>query len=210
MTTQETARTVGEVRELWDDIAPVWKWNHLVDAVLGVTLARRRHMSGITGDVLDVACGTGENFKYLREADSITALDLSPAMVRRARVRAGRLGLNGRVEVADAAMLPYNDDSFDVVVSAMSSCTFPDHVSAFLEMKRVARPGGRILLLEHGRSSIDWIARRQDAGVHKRLESGNCRNNRDPRAEIEEAGLDITSHVRSHLGIVHRFEIAVS
>ena len=68
----------------------------------------------------------------------------------------------------DGGALPYDDDSFDVVISAMSSCTFPDHAAAFREMERVGRPGGRILLLEHGRSSVGWIARHQDAGIRKK------------------------------------------
>jgi ubiquinone/menaquinone biosynthesis C-methylase UbiE len=209
MTIPETVRTPEEVRDLWDGIAPVWRMHSITDSILGVTRVRKSHFSNVTGDVLDVACGTGENFTYLSGAGSVTAIDLSPTMVALATDRSVRLGLNARVESADAGALPYDDDSFDVIISAMSSCTFPDHVAAFREMERVGRPGGRILLFEHGRSVVGWIARRQDAGIRKKVDSGNCRNNRDPRFEIEEARMEIVSHIRSHLGMIHRFEIAV-
>lgn len=196
-----------DVRQLYDGMASWWKWTSVPDTIIGITRLRRKLFNGAQGDVLDVACGTGENFRYLRDAASVVAVDLSPAMVAEARKRSDRMGLMVRIEEADVVALPFEDDSFDVVVTAMSSCTFPDHVAAFREMERVVKPGGEIRLLEHGRSDIGWIARRQDRGVHKKLESGNCRNNRDPLAEIEAAGLRVVSHRRSHLGIVSRFVI---
>lgn len=199
----------AQVREIYDGAARSWWWVSLPDAISGFNRLRRKHFEGITGDVLDVGCGTGENFKYLRGARSVTALDLSEEMVMRARQRARRIGLVVTVGVGDAAALPYRDDSFDGVVSAGSSCTFPDYVGAFKEMERVARPGGRIMLVEHSRSSVGWIARRQDRNVNKAFEKWGCRNNRDVAAEIAEAGLSVMSHERSRLGMMNRVEIEV-
>ena len=159
---------------------------------------------------LDVGCGTGENFRHLRGATSVAAVDISPGMVSLAADRARRLGLTADVRVGDAADLPYSDNSFDVVISAFSACTFPDHVAAFLEMERVTKPGGRILLVEHGRSSAGWIARRQDRVVAKNFESTACRSNRDPLGELSQALLDVSSHRVSHLGMMNRFVIEVS
>jgi len=148
---------------------------------------------------LDVACGTGENFEYLTEADSVVAVDLSQEMVAESAKRGNGFG----VVVADAEDMPYPDDSFDTVVSAMSSCTFPDYVAAFREMERVTKPGGRILLFEHGRSSFGPIARRQHRRwVHKTLRSFACRSNREVASDLAEAGLTVESHVRSHLGMI--------
>jgi hypothetical protein len=76
-------------------------------------------------------------------------------------------------------------------------------------MDRVTRPGGRILLLEHGRSSVGLIARRQDRNLERVFERSACRNNRDVLADLAEAGLEPTSHVVSHLGMMNRITIAI-
>jgi ubiquinone/menaquinone biosynthesis C-methylase UbiE len=203
------SKTTEEIRDLYDGIASWWRWMSIPDALIGITRARRSLFSRATGDVLDVACGTGENFPHLGSADSLTAVDLSPAMVAQARQRAEKLGLDVRISEADAAVLPFADESFDIVVSALSTCTFTDPIAAFGEMERVTRAGGQILLLEHGRSSVEWIARRQDRNLERHLEHTGCRYNRDPVAEVEEAGLRIVEHHRSHLGMGHRFVVAV-
>jgi ubiquinone/menaquinone biosynthesis C-methylase UbiE len=109
----------------------------------------------------------------------------------------------------DAQELPFRDETFDTVVSALSTCTFPDYVTAFREMRRVVRPGGQILLLEHGRSEVGWIARRQDRHIDRVYARSACRNNRDVGAELAEAGLAPQSHVKTHLGAIDRITIRV-
>ena len=196
-------RTTEQVQRIYDELAPEW-WRHgIANTVLGINRYRSMFRDA-TGDVLDVACGTGENFRYFTQAQAVTAVDLSPAMV----VQARRRGTGFNVTMGDSQALDFEDDAFDTVVSALSTCTFPDFVAAFREMGRVVRPGGTIMLLEHGRSSAGWIARRQDrTGAHKTMEFGACRSNRDVRSEIDAAGLDVVSHRVSHLGMIHRFVI---
>ncbi len=199
-------RSTDDVRRIYSDLASKWKLYGIPNSLLGIN--RLRSLFGeATGDVLDVACGTGENFKHLANADSVIAFDLSPQMVAEAKNR----GSGFEVVVGDAEDLAYPDDSFDTVVSAMSSCTFPDYVAAFQEMERVTKPGGRIMLLEHGRSSIAFIARRQDRKwFDKTLQSFACRSNRELGSDLAEAGLSATSHVRSHFGMIHRVVIEVN
>lgn len=197
----------GEVRQRYDEMAGRWRMRGMPDAIIGVHRLRRRQFRDVTGDVLDVACGTGENFKYLRGATKMTALDLSSAMVAEARRRAGHMKTDIEFAIGDAQHLPFPDRSFDNVVSAFSSCTFPDYVAAFREMARVVKPGGRLLLVEHGRSSVGWIARRQDRRIDVVYERAACRNNRDVASELGEAGLRITTQVRSHLGMMSRIAI---
>ncbi|HEX5696465.1 MAG TPA: class I SAM-dependent methyltransferase, partial [Acidimicrobiia bacterium] len=158
---------------------------------------------------LDVGCGTGENFAYLHNAGSVTALDVSPEMVREADRRARQMHMEVDLLVGDAQSLPFAEDSFDTVISAFSSCTFPDYVAAFKEMARVTRSGGEVLLLEHGRSSVTWIARRQDRNIERVYRRSACRNNRDVAAELGEAGLTVVSLHPSHLGMMNRIRIEV-
>jgi ubiquinone/menaquinone biosynthesis C-methylase UbiE len=175
-----------------------------------VTRLREKQFSRITGAVLDVACGTGENFPHLKRAASITAFDLSLEMVDEAKRRTRQMRQDVALSVGDAEAMPYPDDTFDNVVSALSSCTFSDHVTAFREMVRVTKPGGRLYLVEHGRSSVAWIARRQDRNIARQLERAACRNNRDVTLEIAEAGLDVISVRTSHLGMMNRIIVRVS
>jgi ubiquinone/menaquinone biosynthesis C-methylase UbiE len=155
---------------------------------------------------MDVACGSGANFSALRTADHITAVDLSPGMLDIARRKAENLGLPLDLQVMDAQELDFADGSFDVVVSALSTCTFPDPVAALREMGRVVRPDGRILLLEHGRSSLGPLGRLQDRGAHRHFETAGCRWNQEPLDLVRAAGLVVTDHRRSFFGVFHTIE----
>jgi len=202
--------STSEVRRRYDELAGNWRMLGIVDYFLMVNRLRRTHFADATGQVLDVACGTGENFQYLKRAESVTAFDLSPAMVDEARRRAAQMEMDVALTIGDAQGMPFPDDAFDTVVSAFSSCTFPNYVGAFAEMARVTRPGGRILLVEHGRSSVGWIAGRQDRNIQRVYERSACRNNRDVSAELTESGLEIATLRSSHLGMMSRIVIDVT
>ena len=199
-----------QVRRRYDEMAGNWRLLGIVDSLLLVNRLRRKQFSTARGDVLDVGCGTGENFEYLGKASSVTALDLSEEMIEEGRRRRRQLGAEVRLVVGDAQELPFPRARFDTVVSAFSSCTFPDFVAAFREMVRVTKPGGRLLLVEHGRSSLGWIARRQDRNVERVYERSGCRNNRDVLADLSEAGLDPEEHVVSHLGMMNRITLRIA
>ena len=198
-----------QIRRRYDEMAGNWRLLGIVDALTGINRLRKRQFADARGDVLDVACGTGENFDYLTRAESLTALDLSSKMVEEARRRQRQLGRDIRLLVADAQEMPFSDGSFDTVVSALSTCTFPDYIAAFGEMIRVTRQGGRVLLVEHGRASVGWIAGMQDRNIERVHQRSGCRNNRDVGAEVADAGLHPASHLISHLGMLHRIAIQV-
>jgi ubiquinone/menaquinone biosynthesis C-methylase UbiE len=198
-----------QVRLRYDGMAENWRLLGIVDALLLMNRLRRKQFSSATGRVLDVACGTGENFPYLGGASSLTAFDLSPVMMEESNRRARELRVDISLAVADAEKMPFPDHAFDHVVTAFSTCTFPDHVTAFREMVRVTRPGGRILLLEHGRSSVGWIARRQDRNIERVLARSACRNNRDVLSELAAADLSPSAVTTSHLGMLKRITVEV-
>jgi len=199
-----------QVRRRYDDMAGNWRLLGISDTLLLINRLRRKQFSGARGDVLDVGCGTGENFEYLDKAASVTALDLSSEMIEEARRRRRQLGADIRLVTGDAEELPFPADGFDTVISAFSSCTFPDYTAAFREMVRVTKPGGRVLLVEHGRSSVGWIARRQDRNIERVYERSACRNNRNVAADLAEAGIEPAAHVVSHLGMMNRITIEVA
>jgi ubiquinone/menaquinone biosynthesis C-methylase UbiE len=93
----------GQVRRRYDEMADNWRLLGVVDSLLLINRLRKKHFSAASGAVLDVACGTGENFPYLRNAVSITAVDLSPEMVEEARRRRRQLRIAAGLLVGDAS-----------------------------------------------------------------------------------------------------------
>jgi ubiquinone/menaquinone biosynthesis C-methylase UbiE len=101
------------------------------------------------GDTLEVAAGTGLNLPHYAAGVRLTAVDLSPGMLRHARARASELGLAAEVREADATSLPFADAAFDTVVCTLAVCSLRDRGAALDEMVRVLRPGGLLLLIDH-------------------------------------------------------------
>ena len=99
--------------------------------------------------VLEVGVGTGRNMPFYPDQVAVTAIDLSPRMLERARVRAERLGLAVDLREADAQALPFPAASFDTVVATCVFCSVPDPVLGLCEIRRVLVPDGQLLLLEH-------------------------------------------------------------
>ena len=195
------SKDADEIREIYADQAPRFERFEPVDRlVLG--RYRERLFSHASGRVLDVACGTGANFPYLPRDVELVGVDLSEAMLARARERLADLDLDGGVRRADAADLPFADDSFETVISSLSTCTFPEPLAVLREIDRVCAPDGRILLLEHGRSSVGPIARFQDWWAPRHFEAHGCRWNQEPADVVAEAGLEAMAVDRSLLGIV--------
>lgn len=193
-------KSVEEIQDVYADLASKFaRWEPLERAVAG----RYRHaqFGRASGRVLDVACGTGSNFRYLDDADEVIGIDLTPAMLAEARDSLDAVDVDGSLLQMDAQRLAFPDDSFDTVISAMSTCTFPDPVAALQEMERVCKPGGRILLFEHGRSDVGAIARFQDWRADAHYEKTGCRWNQEPLTLVREAGIAVEDARTAVLGI---------
>ncbi|MDI3328371.1 MAG: methyltransferase domain-containing protein [Alicyclobacillaceae bacterium] len=201
--------THQEIREKYERMARWYDIGEGIPEVLGLRRLRRALLAGASGDVLEVAVGTGKNLPFYPADCRITAVDLSPSMIETARRRAKRLGRPVDFHVQPAEALTFPDGRFDTVVSSMSLCTFPDPVQALREMARVCRKGGRILLLEHGRSDREWLGRWQDRRADRHAETLGCHWNRRPVELIEKAGLTPVRIRRFFLGIFHMIEIVV-
>ena len=197
--------SINPLRDLakkWDRAA---RFYHLAILPLEALLFRRLRSSllrSASGRVLEVAAGTGSNLKHYPGCLDLVAVDLSPGMLSRAVRRGAR-----KVAVMDAGHLGFRDGVFDTVVSTLGTCTFPDPVAALREMRRVCRAGGRILLLEHGRSSRPAIAAWQDRHAPKHAGHLGCWWNREPLENVRQAELEPVAAKRLALGIVHVIQI---
>jgi ubiquinone/menaquinone biosynthesis C-methylase UbiE len=156
--------------------------------------------------VLEVAAGTGRNFRWYPPGVSVVAVDLSIHMLTRAREKARKLGRSYLFAVMDAEHLAFRGDTFDNVVSTLSTCTFPNPVPALREMARVCRVEGSILLLEHGRSDRAWAARYQDRHAENHVRQLGCQWNREPQDLVRQAGLQLIQATRQFLGVFHTIE----
>jgi len=173
------------------------------EVLFGVGRKRRKLFSQATGNVLDVGCGYGVNFPYLTNATHITGIDFSSVMLDKARETARKSPIPVDLRESDAEALNFPDNSFDTVISSLSTCSFYNPVIALREMRRVCKPDGQLLLIEHGRSQWEWVGRYMDKHVQEMIEQGGCRWNQEPQELIREAGLKIIEAERSFLGVFH-------
>lgn len=111
---------------------------------------RRALWSRVRGPrVLEIGVGTGKNMPFYPPELEVTALDLTPGMLERARRRARRLGVEAELRLGDVQDLQLPDDSFDAAVATFVFCSVPDPVRGLGELARVVSAEGRIHLLEH-------------------------------------------------------------
>jgi ubiquinone/menaquinone biosynthesis C-methylase UbiE len=113
-------------------------------------------------DVLEVGVGTGRNLEFYPDGMRFTAIDLAPAMVTRALERAQELRVQIDLRIMDVQDLEFPDDSFDDVVVTCVFCSVPNPVLGLRQVRRVLKPGGRVLLLQHVRSESPLVGRLMD------------------------------------------------
>src|ERR671920_1104035 len=154
---------------------------------------RRRLLAGARGAVLEIGGGTGANLAHYRDVDRVTITEPDPFMRRRLEQKLTDAHVPVEISAAGAEELPFPDGSFDTVVSTLVLCTVPDQESALDEVRRVLRPGGRLLFIEHVRaegSAARWQDRLGPLWGHL---FGGCHLDRDTVTAIEEAGFEIDS-----------------
>src|SRR5262249_34881474 len=147
------------------------------------------------GDVLEIGGGTGANLPaYGPAVASLTITEPEPPMLRRLekRVRAGAPGTT--VLRAPAEGLPFDDGTFDVAGSTLVLCGVSDQPRALRQLRRVLRPGGQLLFIEHVRSEDPKLARKQDRMNPVNRLVVRCDCNRPTLASIQDAGFRV-NHV---------------
>jgi ubiquinone/menaquinone biosynthesis C-methylase UbiE len=160
--------------------------------------------SQAVGDTLEVAIGTGLNLPHYPLDVHLTGVDLTPEMLARAMAKANEMGRTIDLKEGDAQNLPLPDHSFDTVVCTYALCSVPDEARAISEMKRVLKPGGRLILVDHVRSTLRpvlWLQRAFEFITSRT--SGECMTRR-PATHVMRDDFDIKSHDRLRAGIIER------
>ncbi|MEX6503432.1 class I SAM-dependent methyltransferase [Pseudomonas zhanjiangensis] len=170
---------------------------HLIDFACGmgeVMKARAQIVPQAHGRVLEIGIGSGLNLGYYDAAQvsAIVGVDPSAAMQRLARERAARISIPVEMIALELGQIQAANASFDCIVCTFTLCTIADAVAALKEMRRVLKPGGRLLFCEHGLAPDASVARWQHrlTPYWKPL-AGGCHLDRDIPALLVAGGFSL-------------------
>jgi ubiquinone/menaquinone biosynthesis C-methylase UbiE len=158
------------------------------------------------GRVLEVGVGTGMNMAYYPPAAAVVAVDPSPSFLTWAANRARKNGKAAGLGVMDVRRLAFADDSFDYAATSFVFCSVPDPIAGLTEVRRVLKPGGRLILLEHVRSDwrpLGWLMDFLNP-PWLRLSGDNI--NRDTLANVQRAGFRVVAVDNLLAGLVKLIE----
>jgi len=172
----------------------------------GLRACREGLLAGAAGRVLEIGAGTGSNLRFYGPAVvSLTLTEPETPMLRRLERKAAVQAPGATVLRAPAEDLPFEDATFDVAVSTLVLCGVEDQPRALRELRRVLRPGGQLLFIEHVRSADSRLARSQDRmnGINRFVVGCDC--NRPTLDSIRDAGLTVTQVEHTTLPKVPKF-----
>jgi len=166
----------------------------------GLAEMRRSLLAGASGDVLEIGGGTGANLGYYGAGvASLTITEPEPPMLKRLERKAREQNSRATVLRAPAEDIPFEDASFDAVVSTLVLCGVDDQPRAVRELRRVLRPGGRLIFIEHVRSDDPRVAKMQNRMNPLNRFMVCCDCNRPTLETIRSAGFGVTALEQTEL-----------
>jgi ubiquinone/menaquinone biosynthesis C-methylase UbiE len=187
-----------------------WVLPRLLDWAMGCPALdeeRRATLSSAHGKVLEVGFGSGRNLPfYPRSVETLVAVDPSGESAALARHRIAQAPFPVDYVRLAGERITAADESFDCVVSTFTLCSIPDPVAALRRLRRVLKPGGQLLFVEHGLSPDANVQRWQHRlnGVQRAL-FGGCNLNRDTTQLLTQAGFSVDTADRYYLRQAPRF-----
>lgn len=178
-------------------------YDRLMTAPEKAVLGRYREdlLRDVSGRVLEIGGGTGANLRFYPDAvEELVITEPEEPMARRLETKLDAHPSSVRVVRASAEQLPFGADEFDFAVSTLVLCTVVDPVRALAEIRRVLKPGGRLIFLEHVLADDPRLARWQNRleGLQVRIGHG-CHPNRATLASIERAGFTVADVTQDRL-----------
>ncbi|GGK05016.1 SAM-dependent methyltransferase [Lentibacillus kapialis] len=165
---------------------------------------RKELLQHAKGKVLEVGIGTGLNLKYYPAHVEVTGIDFSPAMLQKAKEKADRMPQHFELLEMDAQQMEFSDNTFDTVVTTCVFCSVPDPVEGLKEIRRVTKPQGKVIMLEHMRSDNEFFGKVMDVLNPFGLHIIGANINRKTMDNIHQAGMKVESDTFLMTSIVRR------
>jgi len=175
-----------------------WWDRHVMPRLIGcactqpaVMRDRAKVVPRASGDILELGCGGGTSLQFYdwSQVRSLSGVDPSPELLGRAQDALLRSGRSANFASGIAEALPFENSSFDSVVTTFTLCSVQDPTAALSEVRRVLRPGGRLIFLEHGKApdpaAANWQNRIEPVWKHI---AGGCHLTRPVTGAISDAG----------------------
>jgi ubiquinone/menaquinone biosynthesis C-methylase UbiE len=196
-------------KPIYDPAILNWWERHIVPKLIGcacsqpqIMKARSRIVGQSSGDVLELGCGGGINTAFLNPAQikSYSGLDPSPGLLDATNKAVQKFGVQAEIRAGIGEAMPFEDARFDTVLVTFTLCSVQDQAQVLAEMRRVLRPGGKILFLEHGRAPDPDVQKwqRRIEPIWKRI-GGGCHLTRSIEKAYVEAGFKIMQCEKSYM-----------
>jgi len=160
------------------------------------------------GRVFELGCGAGINQRYYDAAkvENFAGIDPSAKLLQFAQEEVQRKGMDADIRLGFGEAIPFDDDSFDTVVSTFTLCSVNDQGQSLRELRRILKPGGKMLFVEHGRAPDAAVQKwqRRIEPVWRKL-MGNCHLSRPIAQAVEAAGFSVTALGQKYMDKAPRF-----
>lgn len=185
--TQATATTQARYQRM----APVYDAMEVL-AEQAYRAWRKQLWSLVEGTtLLEVGVGTGKNLPYYPAGRDVTAFDLTPGMLAKAKAQATEQGIDVALLLGDAQAMPFQDGAFDAGVATFVFCSVPDPQLGLRELKRVVKPGGCLYLLEHMRHHNAMVGALMDLANPLAVRATGVNINRRTVANVRASGWEL-------------------
>lgn len=151
-----------KIKKRYDRISKVYDWLEQPMEWMMFEKWRQEVSESLKGKVLEIGVGTGKNIPYYPEGAEVTAIDFSGKMLARAKKKAEKTGKTVELLHMDAQDMDFADNTFDVVFTTCVFCSVPDPVQGLKEIRRVLKPGGEAIMIEHVRSEKKILGKLMD------------------------------------------------
>ena len=166
---------------------------------------KRRLFTKMRGATLMVAAGTGNDFKFFPPNMHVVAIDISPKMLERAARKARAYSGSIELREMDVCDLEFPDSTFDTIATAFTFCSVPKPVAGLRELRRVLKPDGQLIMIEHVRSAIGPLGIFMDIMTPLTSRVGPSLN-RDTVGNVQKAGFRLRRVENVYLDVVKIIE----
>lgn len=195
------------IRKRYDRVSSIYDIMESPMEAMAFKSMRIELMKELSGKVLEVGVGTGKNIEYYPDDIDITAIDFSCRMLRRAKDKAEALNKSVTLLHMDAQQMNFADDAFDMIFTTCVFCSVPDPVRGLQEMRRVCKPGGKIIMIEHVRSERMVLGLIMDVLNPLVVNLYGANINRRTVENVKKAGFDEVEVVSLYSDIVKKIII---